>query len=63
MWFLNHYAGRDQGLQKPGQFLHYYYAPKVGMIENDTKIDLIVPFVSINQHTDTKTTLTSANIL
>ena len=43
--------------------IHYYYAPKVGMIENDTKIDLIVPFVSINQHTDTKTTLTSANIL
>ena len=43
--------------------IHYYYAPKYGMIENDSKIDLVVPLLTINQHTDTKTTLVSATIL
>ena len=41
--------------------IHYYYAPRYGMIENDAKIDLDVPAASITQHTDTKTTLVSAN--
>ncbi len=43
--------------------IHYYYAPKYGMIQNDAKIDLVVPPAGINQHTDTKTTLQSATIL
>ncbi|MEO6489763.1 MAG: hypothetical protein ABIO04_07485 [Ferruginibacter sp.] len=42
--------------------IHYYYAPKVGLIQNDSKIDVDVPGI-ITQHTDTKTTLTSATIL
>ena len=43
--------------------IHYYYAPKYGMIQNDAKIDLIVPLLSIVQHTDTQTKLLSATIL
>ena len=42
--------------------IHYYYAPKYGMIENDAKIDLVVPG-TINQHTDTQTKLVTATIL
>lgn len=42
--------------------IHYYYAPKVGMIQNDAKIDIVVPTV-IDQHVDTQTTLASATIL
>jgi len=40
----------------------YYYAPKYGMIENDAKLDVVVPGL-IDQHVDSKTTLTSATIL
>lgn len=43
--------------------IHYYYAPKYGMIQNDTKIDLSVPLLTIDQHNDSKTTLQSATIL
>ena len=43
--------------------IHYYYAPKYGMIQNDAKIDLVVPLVSIDQHTNSQTKLVSATIL
>ena len=43
--------------------IHYYYAPKFGMIENDIKIDLVVPALTIDQHTDTKTKLIMATLL
>ena len=43
--------------------IHYYYAPKFGMIENDVKIDLVSVALGLDQHNDSKTTLTSANIL
>ena len=41
--------------------IHYYYAPKYGMIQNDAKIDLVSGLLGLNVHTDDKTTLTSAN--
>ena len=43
--------------------IHYYYAPKYGMIENDVKIDIVSIALGLDQHNDSKTTLTSANIL
>lgn len=42
--------------------IHYYYAPKYGMIENTAVVDINVPLLSLTQHTDTRTTLTSSNI-
>lgn len=42
--------------------IHSYYAPKVGMIETDAKIDIVVPGF-IDQHVNTQTKLTSSNIL
>jgi hypothetical protein len=41
--------------------IHYYYAPRVGMIENTTVIDL--DFMGFISHTNTKTILKSAIIL
>ena len=41
--------------------IHYYYAPKFGMIQNDSKIDLVVLALTLNEHTDSRTTLTSVN--
>ncbi|MEP7166250.1 MAG: hypothetical protein ABI741_16225 [Ferruginibacter sp.] len=43
--------------------INYYYAPKYGMIQNDAKIDLVVPLLTLDQHTDTQTKLLSATIL
>ena len=43
--------------------IHYYYAPKYGQIENDAKIDLVVPLLTIDDHTNVKTTLQSSAIL
>lgn len=43
--------------------IHAYYAPKVGMIQNDAKIDLVAPLLTLAEHIDTRTTLTSATIL
>lgn len=43
--------------------IHYYYAPKFGLIENTSKIDLVVPLLTIDQHTDDQTLLTSATLL
>ncbi len=43
--------------------IHFYYAPNYGMIENNSKIDLVVPAATIDIHTNTKTTLQSATLL
>lgn len=43
--------------------IHYYYAPKYGMIQNDAKIDLVVAALSLDQHTNTQTKLLGATIL
>ncbi len=41
--------------------IHYYYAPKYGMIQNDAKIDLVVPALTIDQHTNTQIKLGTTN--
>ena len=43
--------------------IHYYYAPKVGLIQNDSKIDLVAPLLTLDEHTDVHTILQSATIL
>lgn len=42
--------------------IHYYYAPKYGMIQNDAKLHIIVPGV-LDQNNDSQTKLQSATIL
>lgn len=42
--------------------IHSYYAPKVGMIQTDAKVDIVVTGL-IDQHVNTQTKLTSATIL
>jgi hypothetical protein len=43
--------------------IHYYYAPKYGLIQNDSKIDLVAPLLTLDEHTDVHTVLQSATIL
>jgi hypothetical protein len=43
--------------------IHFYYAPNYGMIQNDTKLDLVVPLATIDIHTNTSTKLLNATLL
>lgn len=43
--------------------IHYYYAPKVGQIENDTQIHLDVPLLTFTTDFEQETKLVSATIL
>jgi hypothetical protein len=41
--------------------IHYYFAPKYGMIQNDTKIDVVAGVLGLDEHTNTQTKLTGTN--
>ncbi len=43
--------------------IDFYYAPNYGMIQNDTKLDLVVPLATIDIHTNTSTKLLNATLL
>ncbi len=43
--------------------IDFYYAPNYGMIQNDTKLDLVVPLATIDIHTNSSTKLLNATLL
>lgn len=43
--------------------IDFYYAPNYGMIQNDSKIDLVVPLATLDIHTNTSTKLVNATLL